>query len=60
LIGKGLARFIPVVGAVGVAGYAYFDTMQVAKTAIDLFQRDFELADAPSEAEPGSGESQDS
>jgi len=37
VIGRGIARWIPVAGAVGVAGYAYWDTMRVAETAIELF-----------------------
>lgn len=36
--GKGVARWIPVVGAVGMGAYAYVDTAQVAATAIDLFE----------------------
>jgi hypothetical protein len=40
IIGKGVARLVPLVGAVGVGAYAYFDTTQVAKTAIELFSRD--------------------
>ena len=39
-VGKTVARFAPVVGALGVAGYAYYDTLQVAKTAIRLFSSD--------------------
>lgn len=35
--GKGLARWVPVAGAVGVGAYAYWDTRQVAQTAINLF-----------------------
>jgi hypothetical protein len=31
---------LPVVGALGVAGYAYYDTAQVAATAISLFEKD--------------------
>lgn len=42
-IGKGLSRMLWVVGALGVAGYAYYDTAQVAKTAADLFQHDIEF-----------------
>ena len=37
VIGRGIARWIPVAGAAGVAGYAYWDTMKVAETAIELF-----------------------
>ena len=36
--GKGVARWIPVLGAVGMGAYAYYDTAQVAATAIDLFE----------------------
>ena len=37
IIGKSASRFVPLLGAVGVSAYAYFDTQQVAKTTIDLF-----------------------
>lgn len=37
LAGRGIARWLPVIGALGVAGYAYYDTGQVASTAIALF-----------------------
>jgi len=37
-LGKGMARWLPIVGAVGVGAYAYHDTAQVAATAIDLFE----------------------
>lgn len=40
VIGKGASRLVPLVGALGVSAYAYFDTMQVARTAVDLFARD--------------------
>lgn len=39
---KSLSRFIPIVGALGVGAYAYYDTMQVAATAIDLFSKNLE------------------
>jgi EcsC protein family len=42
LAGKGAARFIPLVGAVGMGAYAYFDTTQVAKTAIEFFSSEFD------------------
>jgi uncharacterized protein (DUF697 family) len=38
IVGAGAARFVPVLGAVGVGGYAYFDTRQVAASAIALFE----------------------
>ena len=37
IIGGGIARWLPVVGAVGVGAYAWYDTRQVARTAIRLF-----------------------
>ncbi len=37
LLGKGASRLLPVMGAVGVGAYAYFDTRQVARTAMELF-----------------------
>lgn len=37
LIGKGISRWIPVFGALGAGAYAYYDTAQVARTAIELF-----------------------
>lgn len=37
LIGGGIARWLPIVGAVGVGAYAWYDTRQVARTAIALF-----------------------
>jgi hypothetical protein len=39
VIGGGISRFLPVVGAMGVGGYAYYDTTKVAATAIELFER---------------------
>jgi hypothetical protein len=36
--GTTASRWLPVVGAVAVAGYAYFDTMQVAKTAVKMLE----------------------
>jgi mannose/fructose/N-acetylgalactosamine-specific phosphotransferase system component IIC len=40
IVGKGISRLIPLIGAVGVGAYAYYDTSEVAKTAIELFSRD--------------------
>jgi hypothetical protein len=42
---KGAARFIPVVGALGVAAYAYYDTGQVGHAAIDLFGKEISTDD---------------
>lgn len=43
-IGKGVSRWLPIVGAVGVGAYAYYDTGQVARTAIELFEREIVIA----------------
>ena len=40
VISKGAARFVPLVGAVGAGAYAYFDTLQVAKNAVEMFERE--------------------
>lgn len=45
LLGKGIARWLPVLGALGVGTYAYFDTLQVARTATDLFGKQLALED---------------
>jgi hypothetical protein len=45
-IGTGVSRWLPVIGAVGVGAYAYYDTGQVARTAIELFEREIEIAPA--------------
>lgn len=37
-ISSALARWLPLVGAVGVGGYAYYDTARVAATAVALFE----------------------
>jgi hypothetical protein len=43
VIGRGVSRWLPVIGALGVAGYAYYDTGQVAHTAIELFGRPIDV-----------------
>src|SRR5438093_8035264 len=43
LAGGAIARWLPIVGALGVGAYAYYDTGQVADTAIDLFRREIEF-----------------
>ena len=44
-IAKSVSRWLPIVGVVGVAGYAYYDTAQVGATTIDFFEKD--IAPAP-------------
>lgn len=50
-VSKGASRWLPVVGAVGVGAYAYYDTAQVAATAIALFGSPIEIeGDAPADS----------
>jgi len=42
VLGQAASRWLPLIGAFGVGAYAYFDTGQVAKTAMDLFRHDIE------------------
>jgi hypothetical protein len=37
---RSLSRWVPLVGALGVGAYAYYDTSKVAANAIDLFSHD--------------------
>jgi len=37
-LGEGLSRWMPVIGAIGVGGYAYYDTRQVAATAMTMLE----------------------
>lgn len=50
MLGKGLARWLPLIGAIGVGAYVYFDTAHVAATAMELFEREIELEPAGREA----------
>ncbi|MFP5466318.1 MAG: hypothetical protein ACLGG8_02155 [Gammaproteobacteria bacterium] len=43
MLGKGVARLLPIVGAVGVGAYAYYDTAKVAATAIELFESEISI-----------------
>ncbi len=38
VVGKTISRCLPIVGAVGIGAYAFYDTAQVAKTSISLFE----------------------
>jgi hypothetical protein len=37
VVARSVSRWIPIVGSVGVAGYAYYDTARVAATAVEVF-----------------------
>jgi hypothetical protein len=53
VIAKSAARWIPILGSLGVAGYAYYDTAQVGATAVELFQHDIEIDAADAESSDG-------
>jgi len=38
VVGRTISRWLPMVGAVGIGAYAFYDTAQVAKTSISLFE----------------------
>ena len=38
VVGRTISRWLPIVGAVGIGAYAFYDTAQVAKTSISLFE----------------------
>ena len=43
---RSVARWLPLAGAVGVGAYAFYDTMQVGTTAMEVFRDDLGNADA--------------
>jgi hypothetical protein len=45
-LGSSLARMVPLAGALGVGAYAWYDTRQVAQTAIAMFSREVEIIPA--------------
>lgn len=49
LAGRGLARWLPVAGAIGVGAYAWYDTGQVARTAMQLFRAEAAVRNGPDE-----------
>lgn len=51
-LSEGVSRWLPIVGALGVGAYAYYDTGQVARTAIELFESEISIDDAPESAKP--------
>ncbi|MEO6281545.1 hypothetical protein [Roseateles sp.] len=40
VVGKALSRWVPLVGAAGVGAYAWWDTRQVGRAALQLFERE--------------------
>jgi hypothetical protein len=52
VIGKAISRWFPFIGPVTVGTYAYFDTLHVGNTAIELFEREITLEEQPDNDEP--------
>jgi hypothetical protein len=48
--GRSFSRWMPLVGAIGVGTYAYRDTRQVARTAVELFSKNVEVTREPTDA----------
>jgi hypothetical protein len=46
---RSITRWVPVLGAAGVAGYAFFDTRKVGQTAIETFSSELLLEEAEEE-----------
>jgi hypothetical protein len=51
-LNKGISRWLPVIGALGVGAYAYYDTGQVAQTAIEMFEGEIAMEDDADDATP--------
>ena len=51
-LAKTVSRWIPILGAVGMGGYAWHDTAQVGKSAIELFKRAITLDDKQTDDVP--------
>jgi hypothetical protein len=49
LAGRVVSRWIPIVGAIGVGAYAYYDTRQVARNAIRLFECELSVEPKPTQ-----------
>lgn len=47
-LGRSVARWLPIAGAVGVGAYAFYDTVQVGNTARDFFEREIAYEPQPS------------
>ena len=52
LVGRTISRWLPLIGAVGIAGYAYYDTSSVGNAAIELFGSKLEVDESSPAQEP--------
>lgn len=44
VIARTVSRYIPLVGALGIGGYSYYDTKKVGDTAIELFSKEIDIS----------------
>ena len=44
VVGRTISRWLPIAGAVGIGAYAFYDTAQVGKTSISLFESQVDTA----------------
>jgi len=51
-IGQAASRYVPVLGALAIGGYTYYDTRQIATTAITVFGSDLEVDGEPPASNP--------
>jgi hypothetical protein len=52
-LGRAVSRVVPIAGALGVGAYTWYDTRQVARTALELFGRESAAAPAAPRKRPG-------
>jgi hypothetical protein len=45
--GRAISRWLPIIGAVGIGGYAFYDTAQVGNTATIFFQKELMREENP-------------
>jgi hypothetical protein len=43
ITGRAISRWLPIVGALGIAAYAFYDTAQVVNNSISLFESQIEI-----------------
>jgi hypothetical protein len=52
VIGSTVSRWIPIIGPLAIGGYAYYDTAQAGKTAIEFFESDIVIESVSVEKTP--------
>lgn len=43
-VARAVSRYLPVLSALGVGGYSYYDTLNVGKTAVELFSKEIDMS----------------